>query len=87
LRNIGVLPPAGVGIAFVDRLPCEGRSGQQGQDEKAEELDWETHFESISAGGRVVRLVRGGQGRETSMFYTYLVIAWLMVVGAGLCHC
>ena len=87
LRNIRVFPPAGVGIAFVDRLPCDGRSGQQGHDEKGEELDLETHVGSISAAGRVVRVVREGQGRETSMFYTYLAIAWLMMLLGELCHC
>jgi len=61
LRNIGVLPPAEVGIAFADRRPCDSRGGQQGQDEEGEELDWETHLECIFAAGTVVRVGRERQ--------------------------
>ena len=47
LRDIPVLLPAQAGVEFADGLPSDGGSGQQGQDEKGEELDWETHFESL----------------------------------------
>ena len=87
LRDIGVLLLAGFGVAFANRFPCHCRSGQQGQDEEGEELDWETHLEVSATGRSVASWERKWQDCASSMFYTSLAFAWLFMVVAGLCHC
>ena len=63
LGDVRVLLLANAGIEFADRLPCDGGCGQQGQDEKSEDLNWETHVEGFAAGRLVVGEMRG-TGRQ-----------------------
>jgi hypothetical protein len=90
LRNVGVLPPASVGIAFVDRLPCESRSGQQGQDEKGEEFGWETHF-GLKSPLQEGWFELGGKGKtERLQCFTRiwpLLGSWCLGVGFAIVRC
>jgi len=78
LRSVRIFLLTGFCVALVDWMPCDCRGGQQGQDEKGEDLNCETHVEIAAAGKICARWERMPGKSRTEMIRCFTRI-WLLL--------